>query len=289
RELDVPPPMSGEGAHLKALAKAMLEGPVLAELSDAPAQLKQYLRRIQPASLTPFERRGIDLFEHRFPIRLFGEGTIRGTGGLQVIDAECRTSIAGLHAAGDCATRELVAGATSGGGAQNAAWALTSGRIAGEAAARAALQQGRRGTTRPHPAGRAGLRPTAQVKPIDLSSVISAVQACTVDFDGTLWRSEARLTLAQARLDALWRDLADHGHATGLARVHLREQAAMIASARWVGAAALTRRESRGLHMRTDTPGIDPALGQRLLAGGLDRIWTRFDAPHPISLTEAAA
>jgi hypothetical protein len=73
RELDVPPPMGGEAAHLKALAKAMIAGPVLADLSDAPDQLKTLLRRIQPASLTPFERRGLDIFQDRFPIRLFGE------------------------------------------------------------------------------------------------------------------------------------------------------------------------------------------------------------------------
>lgn len=289
RELDVPPPMGGEAAHLKALAKAMQEGPVLADLSDAPAQLKHYLRRIQPASLPPFERRGIGLFETRFPIRLFGEGTIRGTGGLQIIDDLCRTSLPGLHAAGDCATRELVAGATSGGGAQNAAWALTSGRIAGEAAARAALRQGRRATARTHPAGRAGLRPAAHVKPIGLSPILPAVQACTIDFDGTLWRSETKLADAQTRLDALWRDMADHGHASGLARVHLREQAAMLASARWVGAAALARRESRGMHMRTDAPGTDPALGQRLLTGGLDRIWTRFETPSSFRQATGAA
>ncbi|WP_242129008.1 FAD-binding protein [Sphingobium sp. Sx8-8] len=288
RELDVPPPMSGEGAHLKALATAMREGPVLADLSDAPALLKHYLRRIQPASLPPFERRGIDLFEDRFPIGLFGEGTVRGTGGLRIVDDECRTSVAGLHAAGDCATRELVAGATSGGGAQNAAWALTSGRIAGGAAARAALRQGRH-ATRLRPAGRAGLRPASQVRPLDLFPVIPAVQACTIDFDGTLWRSEAKLTQAQSLLDGLWRDLADHGHATGLAQVHLREQAAMIASARWVGAAALARGESRGMHMRADAPDVDPALGRRLLTGGLDRVWTRFEPPLSLHASTGAA
>jgi hypothetical protein len=127
RELDVQPPMSGEAAHLKALAKAMIAGPVLADLSDSPDQLKTLLRRIQLASLTPFERRGLDIFQDRFPLRLFGEGRVRGTGGLKIIDDACRTSVSGLYAAGDSATRELVAGATSGGGAQNAAWALTCG------------------------------------------------------------------------------------------------------------------------------------------------------------------
>ncbi|NWK96148.1 succinate dehydrogenase/fumarate reductase flavoprotein subunit [Sphingobium lactosutens] len=289
RELDVPPPMSGEAAHLKALATAMIEGPVLADLSDAPALLKQLLRRIQPASMPPFERRGVDLFENRFPIRLFGEGTVRGTGGLQIVDEKCRTSVEGLYAAGDAATRELIAGATSGGGAQNAAWALTSGRIAGQAAARAASQRKSRATARGRPVGGAGLRPAADARPIDLSPVIPAVQASTIDFDGALWRSEAKLSSAKARLDLLWRDIADHAYATGIARIALREQAAMVAAARWVCASALARTESRGMHMRTDKPGLDPALGARLLTGGLDNVWTRLETDIVSQRIEAVA
>ena len=58
QELDIPPPMNGEGAHLKALAAAMMAGPVLADLGDAPARLKSILRRIQPAS--PHPSSGLD-------------------------------------------------------------------------------------------------------------------------------------------------------------------------------------------------------------------------------------
>ncbi|BBD00042.1 hypothetical protein [Sphingobium sp. YG1] len=58
----------------------------------------------------------------------------------------------------------------------------------------------------------------------------------------------------------------------------------MLASARWVGAAALTRDESRGLHMREDRPLVDPAQARRLLTGGLEQVWTRFD--HAISQTQ---
>ena len=103
QELDIPPPMNGEGAHLKALAAAMMAGPVLADLGDAPARLKSILRRIQPASPTPFERLGLDIFGDRFEIKLFREGTVRGTGGLQIVDEHCQTSLPGLYAAGDSA------------------------------------------------------------------------------------------------------------------------------------------------------------------------------------------
>jgi hypothetical protein len=114
-ELDIPPPLA-DRAHHRALAKAMLEGPVFADLSEAPAALKPILRRIQPATIAPFERRGVRLFEDRFEVKLFGEGTVRGTGGLRIIDDDCQTTVRGLFAAGDAATRELVVGASSGGG-----------------------------------------------------------------------------------------------------------------------------------------------------------------------------
>jgi succinate dehydrogenase/fumarate reductase flavoprotein subunit len=288
-ELDVPPPMSGEAAHLRALAKAMDQGMVLADLSDAPEALKRRLRAIQPASLTPFERRGLDIFRDRFPIRLFGEGTVRGTGGLQITGEGCETSVEGLHAAGDSATRELVAGATSGGGAQNAAWALTSGRIAGAAAAARAIREGRRAGSPARAIGAAGLRPSSDTRLTDAGMFLPGIQQATIAYDAALWRSAAKLERGCADVDSAWQAIAAHGRAEGLGSVALREHAAMAAAARWVLAAALARGESRGMHMRTDRPGVDPARESRLLTGGLDRVWTRFErADRPLA-TEIAA
>lgn len=278
-ELDIPPPMSGP-RHVLALASAMIEGPVFADLGDAPELLKQILPRIQPASPTPFERKGVRIFKDRFEVKLFGEGTIRGTGGLRIVDDDCQTSVCGLYAAGDAATRELVAGATSGGGAQNSAWALTSGRIAGRAAAKAARRAGRRANDGGAVAvGTVGLRPSASARPVDLQAVIGEVQAQTLAYDKALWRSAATLLASQALLDDLWGELAAHAHATGLDQVALRETAAMTATARWSTGAALKRTESRGMHMRVDAPAPTPERASRLLTGGLDRVWTRYE-PH---------
>jgi succinate dehydrogenase/fumarate reductase flavoprotein subunit len=290
RELDVPPPMSGEAAHLRALALAMQAGPVLADLGDAPAPLKQMLARIQPASPTPFERRGLDIFKDRFEIKLFGEGTVRGTGGLQIIDDQCQTSVPGLYAAGDAATRELIAGATSGGGAQNSAWALTSGRIAGAAAAALAAREASRHERTAHAIGRAGLRPATVVRDIEPEAFLPAIQHATLDYDTTLWRSRPKLEAAGERIESIWRSIADHGHRKGIEQIGLREHAAMTASARWVVAAALARDESRGMHMRTDRPSTHPAFAHRLLTGGLDSIWTRLEGEsHTAQPAEIAA
>jgi hypothetical protein len=52
------------------------------------------------------------------------------------------TSVPGLYAAGDAATRELICGGFTGGGGHNAAWAMSSGTWAGQGAADYARQFG---------------------------------------------------------------------------------------------------------------------------------------------------
>jgi len=283
-ELDIPPPLRG-AQHERALAAAMLEGPVYADLSDAPELLKRILPRIQPASPAPFERKGLRLFEDRFEVKLYGEGTIRGTGGLRIVDGDCQTSVPGLYAAGDAATREPVAGATSGGGAQNSAWALTSGLAAGEAAAERARSQGRRDDRRAEAMGQVALRATARPRAVDRIAILADVQAHSIAYQNVLWRSAASLENGRAALDGGWSELA-HLAAEGLDQVRARELAAMVATARWCNAAAFARTETRGMHRRDDLPATSTTQAHRLLVGGLDRVWTR---PEQHSVTEAAA
>ena len=272
-ELDIAPPRTGH-RHYQTLGAAMLAGPVYADLIDAPRELPAVLRRIQPLTAAAFERRGIDLFRDRFPVRLFGEGTIRGTGGIDIIDEDCRTGVPGLFAAGDAATRELVAGANSGGGAVNSAWALSSGRIAGAAAAAEARDHKPFDGTA-IPLGRAGLRPGGTVRTIDTAALIARAGHAVHAYDRAFWRSETTLAASACALENDWHLIAGHGHTSGRAKVELRSTAAVVATARWVIAAARERRESRGLHYREDAPAIDTAQARRLITGGLDHVWVR--------------
>jgi succinate dehydrogenase/fumarate reductase flavoprotein subunit len=288
-ELDIPPPLAGD-AHLKALAQAMLAGPVLADLCDAPQILREKLRYIQPATPPPFERRGIRLFDERFEVKLFGEGTIRGTGGLRIAGPSCETTVPALYAVGDAATRELIAGATSGGGAQNSAWALTSGLTAGEAATARVRSTPSRLAEPVTALGATGLHPTSEVRAIDRSAIVTTVQQQILAYDKALWRTSDALQQSATLLEDGWREMTRHAHAEGLDQVAARETAAMIATARWCNAAALARVESRGMHMRADAPGARDDTSRRLHVGGLDAVWTRYDvSAEPLAVQGIAA
>jgi len=271
RELDILP-RGGD------LARALIKGPVFARLNDCPDGLRSSLPQIQPMTLLPFVRKGIDVYNQPFEVKLFPEGTIRGTGGLRIVGDHCETTIPGLYAAGDTATRELIAGAVSGGGSPNSAWALTSGLLSGQAASDLARSRGRRAHEKAQPQGTAGLRPRSTVQPVDRRSVLKVAQDEILPLDKNLFRSGPKLRDSLARLEAAWREIRDHDHAQSVDAVFAREIASVVATARLCYTAALTRDESRGMHEREDTPSLRPALARRLLIGGLDEIWTRPEA-----------
>ena len=273
-------PTQGRPDYTSVLAKALLEGPVFATLARTPADLRQAVPHIQPAFILAFKRLGIDPYTQRFEVTLHGEGTVRGIGGLRVADDSCQTSVPGLFAAGDAASRELLAGATSGGGNQNSAWALSSGLWAGEAAAARARALGRRDRARAVAVGGAGLQPLKSAKTareLDTGALVQTVKDELLPYDKVMFRHGERLRSSLTRLDQVWVEVRDHLHAEGREAVAARETAALVASARWSYGAAAVRTESRGMHRREDYPATDPRQARRLLVGGLDRVWTRFE------------
>lgn len=279
-------PVGGLGADAD-VAKALLEGPVYAQLDQAEPEVQRWLRDGQPNVFLPFDRMGIDPFGHKFRVTLRGEGTIRGVGGIRLADDHCWTGVPGLFAAGDAASRENMTGAISGGGSYNASWAIASGYWAGRGAAGQALRTSKRGIARElYPLGRVGLRPTSGARPaFDMPAVVQTVRAEMVPLDRNFFRTGATLEAARASLDDAWTQVAAHLGGAGTSAQRSRETVSMLATARWIVAAASARQESRGLHRRLDRPGQNANFLRRIAVSGLDHVAVEAEP----TLQEAAA
>ncbi|HEX4110436.1 MAG TPA: FAD-binding protein [Solirubrobacteraceae bacterium] len=283
-------PRGAAGSGQKAaLIRAHLQGPVFQRLDLAPPEAREGMRAQMPNFFITLDRLGIDPFRDRYEVELVNEGTVRGTGGVRVVDDTCWTGVPGLWVAGDTASREAIVGGSSGAGAPNAAWTISSGTWSGRAAAAHALARrsdttgtdGAGDRTRAASAtpfvgltstGRAGLRPTGSALPSgSWRELTEGVQAELNPPAKNGLRSAAKLDRSLRELDALWQ-AACSGliGADGREQVWARETVAMIASGRWAYLSAAARRESRAMHVREDFTGLDPGQRHRVLVHGVD-------------------
>jgi succinate dehydrogenase/fumarate reductase flavoprotein subunit len=281
-----PVPSAASKGGRSAIARALLQGPVYAQLDKADADIQEAMRVSQPNFFLPYDRTGVDPFTQRFPVTLRLEGTIRGTGGLRIVDDSCATTVLGLYAAGDAATRELVCGGFTGGGSHNAAWAMSSGYWSGQGAARyvKGTRRIRRNATG---AGTVGLQESTRPT-LNGATLATAVQNEVFPYEINYFREAGRLTASLARLDTLWHDATKAGAVSGIDAVRARESAAMLATARWMYRSALARKETRGMHRRDDFPEQDPSQRHYITTGGLDEVWTSVRPHAEASLAEAA-
>jgi len=280
---------AGSARGRSVIARTLLTQPVYAILDQAPESMRASLRASQPNFFLPFDRAGIDPLTQRFPVTLRLEGTVRGTGGIRIANESCGTSVPGLFAAGDAATRELICGGFTGGGSHNAAWAISSGAWAGEGAAAHARKLGAAARKRtPRGIGRATLRPSSSSQVLDPNTIVHGVQAEVFPYDKNLFRTDRGLVDSLGRLDGLWQ--AVQARPEQLARTVLRgrEAAAMVATARFMYRAAQHRQETRGMHKRQDFPGLDPNQQRRLVTSGLDEIEVRPEAATFSQIAERA-
>ncbi len=268
-------PEAGSQKGRSVIAQTLLKKPVYAILDKATEEMRSIMRKAQPNFFLPFDRAGIDPFTQRFPVTLRLEGTVRGTGGIRIVDQTCATAVPGLYAAGDAATRELICGGFTGGGSHNAAWATSSGYWSGQAAALYARSLGQKALQRQ--VKQAGT-PQANKPTIDPKAVVEAVQAEVFPYDRNYFRSQSRLVDSLGRLDSLWQEVQTTGQDTSndpTQVVQAREAAAMVATARWMYRSAIERRETRGMHKYIDYPELDPTQQHHLISGGLDQVWVK--------------
>ncbi|WP_087725942.1 FAD-dependent oxidoreductase [Pandoraea sp. PE-S2T-3] len=277
---------AGSARGRGVIARELQTRKVFGCLDLADEQIRAWMRTAQPNFFLPFDRLGIDPFTQHFPVTLRLEGTVRGTGGLNVTGNDCATSVAGLYAAGDAATRELICGGFTGGGSHNAAWAMSSGFWAGAGAAghARANRDATPGTL--YHAGTVALQTTSAHARIDSEHIVKAVQDEVFPYERNWWRSADGLEDSLGRLDTLWAQLRASAPAqTAAEAVRAREAAAMVATARWMYRSAQQRTETRGMHRRVDYAATDDGQHHRLISGGLDDIWVRRQAVKSAVLT----
>jgi succinate dehydrogenase/fumarate reductase flavoprotein subunit len=282
--------LNSDGNRGQILHKAVSEGrTVYAMLNKADTSEKQaILRRSHAIFFLPYDRAGIDVFTQKFPLTVRGEGTVRGTGGIRLVGEDCSTTVAGLYAAGDAASRERLMGGMSGGGAFNASWAICSGTWSGEAAAAyAAAQPAHAGQRNLRPVGRFGLQPKsggddreaaiADIQRPDNAELLKSVQH-EVSLKINYFRRESTIQESLQRLDALWPIAGSAAGYEGFQqRIRAREIAAMTATARWMHTASLQRKETRAMHTLAEYPEQDPSQLHRIALWGLDHISVRYD------------
>jgi succinate dehydrogenase/fumarate reductase flavoprotein subunit len=262
------------GDVFEIVARNLPLGPVYAIIDKASPAIQEGLRRGQPNIFLPLDRLGIDPFRQHFPVTLRYEGTVRGVGGVAV-DRNCAASVPGLFAAGDAASREFVVGAVSGGGGPNSTWAIASGVWAGEAASNYAARNRARGGARPAArADCANQQANGDPGADACAAAIKAVQSELFPLERNFSRDEMTMRGSLSRLDSAWQAFETAGTSShkGESPHKARETAAMLASARWIYASALERRETRGIHRRRDHPAPDSAPPARLQVRGVARI-----------------
>lgn len=179
-------------------------------------------------------------------------------GGIQV-DAQTRTTVAGLFAAGEAGGGVHGASRLAGNGASDV---IVSGGISGRAAARYAAAESPRSRDWPriHEQALEPLRAaTGREGGANADEVKKAVRE-TMRSGVGLRRSREGLEAALGQLDALDAELAAGARAPTMRDgVRVLEARNMVASARLVTRSALARTESRGAHQRIDHPERDDA------------------------------
>jgi len=278
-------PGAGSQRGRSVIAQTLLQQPVYAILDKATESMRPSMRLAQPNFFLPFDRAGIDPFTQRFPVTLRLEGTVRGTGGIRIIDDSCATSVRGLYAAGDAATRELICGGFTGGGSHNAAWAISSGYWSGQSAAEY-VHSLKEQKAQPHLKGVGEVALNSQSdrsQQFAADEVIQAVQGEVFPYEKNLFRTEKGLTESLARLNHLWQEIRSSQVTSNQELIRARETAAMVATARWMYSSAIERKETRGMHKHLDYPEQDPNQQHYLISGGLDRVWVKT---QPLNTTE---
>ena len=264
------------------LPNALLNGPVYACLDRATPEIQALVEKSHFIAFLPYKKEGINPYTERVPVTVVLEGTVRGTGGIRIVNDSCGTKVSGLYVAGDVASREFLAGVASGGDGPNAAWAISTGQWAGEGAADFAKNLGDHAHERVvRPVGQAGLlcrHQCSDSKTFDNEAIRQGVQAEMFPLEKNYFRCEERLLDSLAKLEMLWQQVQGSPKQSTVRDMEFSRRAAvLVAVARWAYFSALHRTETRGEHIRMDYPETDQNQLYYQATGGLEKLWVRRD------------
>jgi len=97
---------AGSQRGRSVIAKTLQTQPVYARLDKADEEMQIWMRQAQSNFFLPFDRLSINPFTDWFPVTLRLEGTVRGTGGIHLINENCETKVPGVICSwGCCYTR----------------------------------------------------------------------------------------------------------------------------------------------------------------------------------------
>jgi succinate dehydrogenase/fumarate reductase flavoprotein subunit len=234
-------------------------GPVYMDLSGYRERL--LAEELMPNLILALKDSGLDIFGRNEVIPAF-TGTSNASGAGVWIDKEGQTTVPGLFAAGDTASKGLVIGSCVGISGVSLAWANFTGNQAGVSAAGYALERGPSGPPEDtgglahrilNPLGRSSARGPREIL-LSLGEEMARV-------DVSLIRSEKRMLDSLAKVRRWQLELSTSCGAADphdLVIWYEAKGAATVAEATLL--ASLERRESRGGHCREDYPAEDPAF-----------------------------
>ena len=235
-------------------------GPIQLDLSAVPVKDREMWLHAFKHIAELARRSGQDLFADRTQWHPGFNGSVSGSAGIYFADKTMSSSVPGLFAAGDAATRGYVVGASSGITFLNLAWANGSGYAAGAGAgafAKDAVLQEVAGTAREQAFAEL-LRPMERREGLLPDTVYGQLQSQAMPPELNIFRESERMQRALAHVRALRQQAVPRLYAPDfheLVKCYEVEATALTTSLMYE--AALLRTESRGWHYREDFPGRD--------------------------------
>lgn len=253
-------------------------GPIYLDASGMSPENQEFFKKVDNLVWKAFQRAGIDCFKGLLEWIPAQEGTIASVAGLK-INRKYSTTVPGLYAGGDSATKSGFMGCAGGTTGHNLGFSCYSGYRAGENAA--AFSK-----TAPDPVlNERQIRaskdriyaPLRRKKGISPDEVIYKIQELVIPAQYVILRREDRLLEALNRVVQIRRELvpklfAEDFH--GLIKCHEADSIALTAEILF--RSAIFRKDSRGYNYREDYPRDDKNWLKWVIVGDVDghmKVW----------------